>query len=246
MNDENLYDKLLEIFGDIPCNLSILEEEIDLDLQMEYFEFSKDHKDDLTAEEIIQKKDEIFVPDTPQEDKKNLLVKLASLQDVEAYRTIEKYLENPENDLREWATLAFQESRMLLESKLLDENQVFISTGLGGKGSKLRYFTVIIARPDEFINPLRKRIVESELSYLSRKQNVEIEELQFTDIFITVKAIIPISIPIKSFFKDVIYECNQYGNFLQGNFIVTNVKCLTNEEIYEFIYNKNTEIEIEE
>ncbi len=39
--------------------------------------------------------------------------------------------------------LAFQENKMLLESSLLDENQILISTGLGGKGMKLRYFTVM-------------------------------------------------------------------------------------------------------
>jgi hypothetical protein len=51
--------------------------------------------------------------------------------------------------LKDWAALSLQESRMTLESSLLDENQVIISTGLGGKAKKLRYFAVIAAKRRE-------------------------------------------------------------------------------------------------
>ena len=85
-------DKLKEIFGGIPGNLSVLEEQIDIKLQMEYFEFSKNKRDKLDAEEVINKKDNIFEQDISKEDKKSLFVQLASLENVEAYRTIERYL----------------------------------------------------------------------------------------------------------------------------------------------------------
>ena len=38
MEGENIYDKIQEIFGESPGTLSILEEKVDIDLQMEYFE----------------------------------------------------------------------------------------------------------------------------------------------------------------------------------------------------------------
>jgi hypothetical protein len=47
--------------------------------------------------------------------------------------------------------------------------------------------------------------------------------------------LIPLQITIKDFFKEGIDECNQYGNFLKSNFLVTNVKQLTAEEIDEFL-----------
>ena len=34
--DENIYEKIQEIFGKMPAKFSVLEEEIDIDLQMEY------------------------------------------------------------------------------------------------------------------------------------------------------------------------------------------------------------------
>ena len=159
MEDENLYDKIKELFGNIPDNFSILEEEIDIDLQLEYFEFSRKHRNDIEREEILKHKDDVFIPILSSSSKKSLLVQLASIDDVEAYRTIEKYVSKPDTGLRDWAVLAFQESRMLLESKLLDENQVFISTGLGGKENKLRYFIVIMTKKNADFTDFQKDIV---------------------------------------------------------------------------------------
>ena len=60
VNNENIYSKIQEILGKIPENFSILEEEIDVDLQMEYFEFSKAQKEGLNKEEVLKNKDELF------------------------------------------------------------------------------------------------------------------------------------------------------------------------------------------
>lgn len=37
---ENLYEKIREILGSTPGNLKILEQQIDMDLQMEYYDCS--------------------------------------------------------------------------------------------------------------------------------------------------------------------------------------------------------------
>ena len=138
---ENIYDTINDILGSSPGSFSILEEQIDVDLQMEYFEYSKNYQQTKSPEEIINSKNEIFEKEMPEEHKKNLLIELASIENVEAYRTIEEFLKEPETDfLKDWATLAFQESRMLLESHILDQNQIFISTGLGGKKRQASIF----------------------------------------------------------------------------------------------------------
>ena len=45
MEHENIYDKIMELFGKIPENFSILEEQIDIKTQMGYFEQSKNIKE---------------------------------------------------------------------------------------------------------------------------------------------------------------------------------------------------------
>lgn len=233
---ENIYDTINDILGSSQGNFSILEEQIDVDLQMEYFEYSKNYKQTKSAEEIIESKDAIFEKEIPEEGKKNLLIELASIEHVEAYRTIEKYLKKPETDfLKDWATLAFQESRMLLESHILDQNQIFISTGLGGRGRKLRYFVVLLSKSDNYFGFLQKKILKNEIQYYLEKHNSELEDITFAQNFVTFRTIIPIEIPVTSIFKKIIGECNQFGDFLQEEYIITNVKELSFAEISDYL-----------
>jgi hypothetical protein len=235
MGAENIYDKIQEIFGQVPGSFSILEEQIDIDLQMEYFEVSKLAKQDLDETSVMKEKDEIFNPERDQLEKKSLFAKLASLENVEAYRIIEKYLKDETPDLRNWAILALQESRMLLESKLLDENQVFISTGLGGKGSSLRYFIVLILKSGDEFSEWQKKSVRNELEDIMKINDAEIEEIEFTATYATLMAVLPLKVSLKEVFRSAIEECNKYGDFLRTNFIITNVRKLDSREIQEFL-----------
>jgi len=232
---ENIYDRIQEIFGSVPENYNILEEQIDIDLQMEYFEQSKSVKETLDPTVIMGNKEGIYDVTLPLEDRKMLFTQLASLEDVEAYRTIEKYLKSAEVDLKNWAILALQESRMLLESKLLDENQVFISTGLGGKDGKLRYFVVLIGKEDNSFSDLHKKVIRNEFEIYLKKYDSELEKLDFNENFALILAILPLPLSIRGIFKEAIKNCNIYGEFLRSNFIVTNVRELSLVEIKDFL-----------
>ncbi len=246
MADENIYDKLKEIFGGIPGNLNVLEEEIDINLQVEYYEYAKEHRNKITEDEVISRKENLFEQGISHEDKKSLFVQLASLDNVEAYRTIERYVKDPEKELREWAVLAYQESRMLIESKILNENQVFISTGLGGKGDKLRYFVVFFSNKGKPFNSFQKKVLQNESEFHFKQCDAEIEEIVYYNTFATFKVVIPLSVPLKNLFKDIILETNQYGDFLMSNFIITNVRCLSEQEIYDFLCHHNIELDYDE
>jgi hypothetical protein len=235
MDDENIYDRIEDIFGHFPENLSILEEQIDIDLQMEYFEFSRNIRKDDVPVKILSMRGKLFDKDHSIENKRRLLVQLASVEEVEAYRSIEKYLSEPDKELKDWAVLAYQESRMLLQSKLLDENQVFISTGLGGKGSRLRYFVVLINSFDNPFDSLQQKLISTEFDFHLKKHEAELEEVSFMEHFCSLLVIVPIKASIRDVFRAAIAECNEYGGFIRHNFIVTNVKTLTLEEIKEFI-----------
>lgn len=235
MEGENIYDKIREIFGESPGTLSILEEKVDIDLQMEYFEYSRSVKKDLDEEEVMKEMHELGNAEWSPEKKKNLLARLASVERVEAYRSIENFLKGENGKIRNWAILALQESRMLLESKLLDENQVFISTGLGGRGSKLRYFVVLIPREEKALTALQQKIVRNEFDICLKKWNAEIETLDFPGSYATLLVVVPLRVPLREVFQEAIRECNEYGNFLRSNFIVTNVRELGLEEIEDFL-----------
>ena len=235
---ENLYDKLQELFGTTPGGFNILEQQIDIDLQMQYFDYSRKVKKDLIPEEVMEASDKLFFEKTDTDQKRELLVKLASVDEVKAYRIIEKFCDIAPDELKEWAALAFKESKMMLESKLLDENQVLISTGLGGIGLKLRYFVVLLGRDENEFSEMQKRIIKSEFPYILKQCGSEVEKIVFSEFIATIMAVVPIKIPIKALFEEAIFECNTYGNFLEENFIITNVKELSFKEIKEFLRNK--------
>ncbi len=235
MSGETIYEKIKEIFGESPGTLSILEEKVDIDLQMEYFEYSKSVKKNLSAEEVLKEMKGFYTREWTEQQKKDLFARLASLEKVEAYRFIESYLNQGHDEIRDWAILALQESRMLLESQFLDENQVFISTGLGGKGSKLRYFVVLIRKQEGEFTKLQQKIVRNEFEISLKNCSAEIEKLEYNGTLATLMVIIPLRVSLKETFREAIQECNQYGDFLKSNFIVTNVRELGPNEIEEFL-----------
>lgn len=222
-------------------SINILEEHIDSEVQLEYFEYSRNYENKDSAEEIFQNRDLIFSNDISSDHKKNILVQLASINDVEAYRTIQKYLRSSDAHLYDWACMALQESRLLLESNLLEENKVLITTGLGGKGMKLRYFVVFFTRNGLPLDQLQKKIIKSELNYTLNKNNAEIEDIIFEDRFASFLSFVPIHIPVQQLFESVIFECNQFGNFLFSDFIITNLKVLSVEEIREMLAINNVD-----
>ena len=172
------------------------------------------------------------------EVKKEILARLASIENVACYRAIESYFEIAEEPLKDWALLALNESRMQLESKLTEENQVFISTGLGGKEQKLRYFVVLMSRARLDLTHTHKMVIKNEFEFILKKFDAEVEEVDFSGSLATILLLLPMNYSLKKVFKAAINECNLYGNFLEDDFIVTNVKTLSFKEIQEFLSRK--------
>ena len=232
---DNIYDKIQELLGSIPGNVTILEQQIDADVQLEYYNYTQKLEDSFNPEEVLKNRETIFSNDITLDHKKHLLVQLANIDSIEAYRTLEKYMNGSQDQLKDWAKLALQECRLLLESKLLDKSQVLISTGLGGKGLKLRYFTVLLASNLKHYSAFEKKIVTEEVLFAIKKSKGELEQIQFDKELCTIISIIPLQIPVQGLFDELINECNQYGDFLNPDYIITNVKVLPNNQIRKMI-----------
>ncbi|TKG97202.1 hypothetical protein EYV94_01885 [Puteibacter caeruleilacunae] len=235
MENENIYQKIQEALSQLPANFSILEEEIDIDEQRDYFNVSQYLKQNPPAENILEEAELLYNAETSLDSKKQILSKLALLEDVKAYRIIEKYVHQPERELHKWAVLALQESRMLIEASLVDEPVAFISTGLGGRGRMLRYFIVTIAKEPIPFSDIQKKIVVDEFSYSFKQHGAELEETHCYESFVTFSALISVDQPLQQIFEQALRECNEYNNFLREELIITNVKKLAPDEIIEII-----------
>ncbi len=239
MDNGNVYKKIQEFFGGLQDNFSLLEEPVDVNVQMKYFESSSKLRGNIKEEDVLKRKDELLDENLSVDEKKSLLVQMAGIPNPEIFRALETYAKNPDADLKDWAHLALQENRLLLESHLLDSRQVFISTGLGGKGHKLRYFVVLINKDEGDLKPFQQKIVHDEMEYALQRYNSELEKLDFMNRYTTMRVVVPISSDLTKLFREGIDECNQFGNFLSPDFIVTNMKELNEEEIREALSSEN-------
>ena len=238
---ENLYEKIQEILGTNPGSLKILEQQIDMDLQMEYYECSRRVREEKDIAWAMEHMQYLYEPGYSTDVKKEILARLATTGKPESFRALESFLKLGDLSLRHWALLSLNECRMQLESKLMDENQVYISTGLGGKDEKLRYFVVLMSRSKMDLTPTQHMVIKNEFEFILKKFNAELEEINFSGYLATLLLLLPMNYSLKTVFQEAINECNLYGDFLNEDFIVTNVKTLSFQEIEDFLERKRDE-----
>lgn len=235
----DILNQIQELFGAATANIDILDETIDIDTQLEYFEHPRDFKELLNDDDIINSSSEIFKKDTTRNRIKTLLVQLASVNNIKAYRTIESYLKNNNTGLNEWATLALHESKMLIKTNILNENAVLISTGLGGEDNRLRYYLVLLPTEKGSFTDFQTNIITSELEFTLRKNNSLLEDTYITEKYYCALCLIPFGEDLRELFYRVIDECNNYGDFLQYDYIINNTKVLSCDEIDKLLAQKH-------
>jgi len=239
MEFDSIHDNLKDLLAKTGGKFNILEEQIDVEMQVEFFELANKSLQEKNEESDLSNSAKQFFDKQISDDlKKQLLVQLSNSKEVEHYRIIEKFIETAKLDLRSWAILALQHARISLESDLLDEQQVFISTGLGGKGEMLRYFFAGKLKESEKFSSSQIHIIENEFDFWFAKNNAIIEKRDFFKKFFTLVALIPIRVPISDIIKKSISEANNFGSFLHDQYLVTNVKILDIDEINMYFKKK--------
>jgi hypothetical protein len=125
---------------------------------------------------------------------------------------------------------------MVIQSSLMDEQQVYISTGLGGKEQKLRYFVVFICSENiQEYSAVQRKVIHNELEYGIKNNNGILEEISFEKDLAIALLLLPVKSDIQGVFSSIINECNQYGDFVRPDIIITNVKRMSVDEIRRFI-----------
>jgi len=231
-NPDELFKHIQSILGSSQESMRILEDSISIDVQMEYYKMVSKIRSSETTKPFGA--DDLLSHKLSNDDVKEYLIHLAGSDIVENYRLIEQYAPIASPDLKDWALMALNESRFHMVSSLSDENGVFISTGLGGKSNKLRYFIVFLPNNDGLIAD-QKQLVVDEVNFIFPRYDSGIEKIEILDDFICVTVLIPLDIAVNEPIKAVINECLTLGCSLNDGYIVTNVKELSLEEIRRVI-----------
>jgi len=80
---------------------------------------------------------------------------------------------------------------MLLENKMKVENIGMISTGLGGKGNKLRCFIILISKTRKPFSDTQKKIIKQEYDIVCKKLNSEVEKIDFQNDYAALTILTP-------------------------------------------------------
>lgn len=236
-----LFDRLHELSELIPGNFNVIDEPIDMQLQMDYFKRSKKVKSAISEAVSIDTVGDLLDSELSDEQLMDRMILLASIDDPKAFRLLEEYSKDTSNRLHQWSVMATQESRMLIEGNLLEENQVFVSTGLGGRGRMLRYFVALVGNNIDDFASYQKHIVQSEFESALKNNKSELETIEFDGYYAALTMLIPLDVPIQQLILDAIAECNQYGDFIQRDFLLTNVKMLSFEEIDKYVHSEKAD-----
>ena len=244
MRQKDIFNRFQQFLSETEGEFQIMEHQVPIETQMEYFKHSNrlrgflfPLKSEITVEDADYEQfaSALENPETSTTDKKSMLSVLAILKQVKAYRILEKFLKSADKELTDWAYMALMESRMALESEFSDGRQIYISTGLGGKGHKFRFYILLLSATGNAFLDYQKQVVEREFAYTLSKEDGEIEQLTVKENYIELLLLVPMQTDIKNILENVITECNQYGNFISDIVTVTNVKKLTDKEIAKII-----------
>lgn len=214
-----------------PERFRIIEVQIDIDLQLEYFERLVELKKELSSINIKSLTDIIFDAVSSEREIKDALVLLSTIDEPCAYRSIEKYLNNPNSKYKDWAMLAYQESKIVLEMSLLEESLVFVASGLGGKNHKMRFSIAIVNKGKSDFLDFQKRIIFNEIAAYFEQVNAELEEYTISNGYLIMSCLIPLYVDFEDLIKSLIAEINNYGDFLKTSFIITNQFVIPKEDI---------------
>ncbi len=233
-------DQINEAAMHLPQQMIVIESGIDPQILKEYFEQATliAEANDLEEKQFHVNlfEEALFDTEVNEKGKQIMLINLAQVGSIEAYRVIEKFVNTTSDEnLKKWALLALQECRMSVESELTDETQGYILSGLGGKSNKLRYFFAVAAYKNTQLSPYQHQLVELELKSNCTKYQAEIEEVRFASQYISFVLLVPLEVAVGQIIEDTIDQCNEMGNFLMPNFLVTNVLIPTEEMMDELV-----------
>jgi hypothetical protein len=230
-NDNDVFKEFQQSLRGLKGNLHVLETTVPVEKQMEYFRYSENVRD-RSANETVEKQIEVLNSmDSTFNELKYAMTFLAISGDVKAYRALETYSKEPKNNLTDWVALSLLQAKITLESEFSDEKQVFISTGLGGKDNKLRFFTFFKSTRLKPFSDYQRDLIEKEFSFTVHKYNGILEELKIESNYFSLLFLVELEVDIKNMMKNIVTECNEYGDFINPNFIITNVKIFSPEDI---------------
>jgi hypothetical protein len=225
--NEKEKSEILKIFESIPDEFRVVESQINSDTITEYYELLEKLEKEGQSNNL--KEFSGWKDLKSKEAIKELLVILSEVGDVKSYREIEKISESKYPEIIEFAHVALKFARLNLENQLSDEPIGFVSSELGGKENKLRYYFVIKSKKE--IEKKKETMIVDELQKICGRSDSEFEEIENHSNYVLIKILVSIDFAIGNVIEQLINKCP----FVDEEYLCTNVEKPTDEFINEWI-----------
>ena len=240
---KNSFDEFRKSLEKMDGNLHVLDSYIPMEKQLDFFRYSELIRPKFSQDEMENQLQILLQDDSSELEIKHALAFLSVSREIKAFRAIEMYAQKPDAKQTDWANLALLQAKIALESEFSDEKQIFISTGLGGRDNKLRFYAFFKSNQLNPFSDYQKQLIEKEFAYSIEKNDGVLEEITIKDIYFSLILLISIHEDIKNLLEATIAECNQYGDFIDKGFMITNVKIFDREDIQKRLLNRENKPE---
>ncbi|MDO4691759.1 MAG: hypothetical protein Q4A64_02680 [Porphyromonadaceae bacterium] len=182
----------------------------------------------LDEDKLIRQMDEVLLMDPPGEVLlRRVFGSLACTESISALRAIELVLPELTGTKREWALLAELQLRIGIVGDLLGERQVAMTSGLGGSGTLIRINGIMLSQDFAPWLPYQRELMTEELRRCCSEEGGSLEEEIWGDCFYIFVVLLPYTCDIMPLIRGYIKQCNEYGQFIQKDCMVTNLQKFT-------------------
>jgi len=209
--------------------LKIIESSVPVEKQLEFFAFINNLRK-FQIPPLEEQMAMLFSSEMTERDVKVILTSLSVSGDIRAFRTIEEYNKKYPS---QWGEMALLQAKMMLEAEFSDDPRVFISTGLGGKDGMLRYSALFRSNRKKPFSEYQRDLIEKEIPYYIDRHGGLVEEIDLGENYFSIVFLTKVGGDLRALLDNAIEECNQYGGFINSEYLVTNVQRFSDEAIKE-------------
>lgn len=236
-------DELSNLFNRLQKNASseigFLDINLGKDFILEFLEsYSKIAKKETNFEELL--KNNPLESETATDDEiKHWLVHISTHTQPQAIEILKTLRQNPSFErLHAWAQMCDTILKANFKSEMLNENQMFMLTGMGGRDNKIRMFVGFVAENGSDFSPAQTKLLKNELEFTLKQHNGELESIEFEQEIAKAVFLLPFDAHIGDIINEAVTNANELGHYIKDNFLFTNHGILSKQEILDFFREK--------
>jgi len=209
------------------------------DFIFEFLEtYSKLSKEHFLFEELLEN-NPLELPEKNIDSIKKWLVHISKFTRTESLEIFKEVLENPEfTEIHAWAQMCDMILKANFRSEILNEDQMFMLTGMGGKDNKIRMFVGFVTDNKVDFTEVQANVLKKELSFTLNKHKGELEKIEFDAEVAKAIFLLPFDARIGDIISQAVEKANELGHYIKDNFLFTNNGELSRHEILDFFEKK--------